>query len=80
MSEWISVKDRLPKQLDIVLVYGKHKGEKNRSNNYELVDTATYYDWTNTNGGEGWYSPRFLSDYDEVTHWMPFPEPPLKYA
>ena len=75
---WINVNDRLPKQLDIVLVSGKHKSEKSRSGNYELVDTATYYDWTwEKNGTKGWLSPRFGSDYDEVTHWMPLPKYPL---
>jgi hypothetical protein len=75
---WIDVKDKLPKQLDIVLVSGKHKSEKSRSGNYELVDTATYYDWTwEKNGTKGWLSPRFGSDYDEVTHWMPLPKYPL---
>jgi len=75
---WIDVNDKLPKQLDIVLVSGKHKSEKSRSGNYELVDTATYYDWTwEKNGTKGWLSPRFGSDYDEVTHWMPLPKYPL---
>lgn len=75
---WIDVNDKLPKQLDIVLVSGKHKSEKSRSGNYELVDTATYYDWTwEKNGTKGWLSPRFNSDYDEVTHWMPLPKYPL---
>jgi hypothetical protein len=74
----IDVNDRLPKTLDIVLVSGKHKSEKSRNGNYELVDTATYYDWTwEKNGTKGWLSPRFGSDYDEVTHWMPLPKYPL---
>jgi len=75
---WISVEDKLPSVLDIVLVYGKHKSEKSRSGNYELVDTATYYDWSwEKNGSKGWYCPRLTSDYDEVTYWMPLPKYPI---
>ena len=75
---WISVEDKLPSVLDIVLVYGKHKLEKSRSGNYDLVDTATYYDWSwQKNGSKGWYCPRLTSDYYEVTYWMPLPKYPL---
>lgn len=68
MTEWISVKDRLPEVFDEVLVY--YNG---------FIAVA----WRETekikNGIVGWhwnlqkYYPESLVN---VTHWMPLPEPP----
>ena len=62
VSQWISVKDRLPPEMDKVLVASKPK--------------ETYYIdfawWT----GHGWYRGYRKSSYKNVTHWMPLPEPP----
>ena len=68
MSEWISVKERLPEHGEVVLVCDNRE--------------ATPYIglWTlepNIGGGDcwndeaGWWRP-----FAEVTHWMPLPEPP----
>lgn len=56
MSEWISVKDGLPKYNDRVIFF-----------NGEYVEFGVYH--------------RDFTDFedcihDEVTHWMPLPEPP----
>jgi hypothetical protein len=67
MSEWISVKDRLPKDGQRVLYYfhyvGVHAGNYAR----ELDDDGYMHDVFYGKDG-------FLSD--DVTHWMPFPDPP----
>lgn len=69
MSEWISVKDRLPSTDETVLaiVYGRPR------KNIQLVAACQLGAWTE----EGW----ILDEYPEwetpsVTHWMPLPEPP----
>lgn len=86
MSEWISVKDRLPEVEDDVLVrvreietYGRHN-ERKKTYNWFFVG---YYDGTEwltvyCHGCEYLYKvnesdPRCVH---EVTHWMPLPEPP----
>lgn len=64
MSEWISVKERLPEEVTRVITYdGTHN----------IVDMHVY-------DGEGFRVCRAVNDlwiYDDcVTHWMPLPEPP----
>ncbi len=86
MSEWISVKDRLPEPDQGVLVftitietYGKHKEKKKIYRNI-------YYGY---HDGEEWLTSychgceyiykineKFPEEFIEVTHWMPLPEPP----
>jgi len=59
-QRWIPVSERLPEG-DAVLVY-RERGKSN-------IDI----DWTFIEGGrEYWYN----SGLDNVTHWMPLPEPP----
>lgn len=71
MSEWISVKDRLPKIGVEVLIF-----DADSSNDFHdvwsLARDEEYDDigWNDKNGD--WY---YL---DDVTHWMPLPEPPQK--
>ncbi|MFA5379011.1 MAG: DUF551 domain-containing protein [Dehalococcoidia bacterium] len=63
MSEWISVKDRVPNEYDDVLVYSKEWG---------CVICATY------KPGYGDYK-EFADDSQlshTVDYWMPLPEPP----
>lgn len=63
MSEWISVKERVPINSSPVLVFSKN-----------IIIKAYYY-----NKYENWYSyPDFDSSYtlDHITHWMELPEPP----
>ena len=61
MSEWISVKDRLPDEGEAVLVFSSYWC----SNSF----VATLI------RGE-WKASSILSRPDLVTHWMPLPEPP----
>lgn len=69
MSEWISVKDRLPKSGQDVLALGLDMG-KGPGRHYGVLN------WD----GSGF----FLVDDDEgicnqweyITHWKPLPEPP----
>ena len=73
MSEWISVKERLPddkKDGETVLAIVSGKPHKNITLCHALM-TAGYFP------GEGWV----VNEYPEwenltVTHWMPLPEPP----
>ena len=64
MSDWISVKDRLPEFSEPVLVfYG-----------YESYCVATLMRYHSRNGST-WYMPdKWLPG--PPTHWMPLPEPP----
>ncbi len=76
--EWISVKDRLPNNNELVIAYGKKETDSEKD-----VWLVTFYKeviekcgdhkknisdqyWEKTNG----------YDVDEVTHWMPLPQPP----
>lgn len=75
MSEWVHVKDRLPTEEGLYLVY--RYGEVKICNFTLNPLDATPFDWAN------WYSfERDISgDYDNivvcgVTHWMPLPERP----
>lgn len=68
MSEWISVKDRLPEYGKDVLVCDCN------SRNYISV-------WSlekDTDGGTNYWEDcrGWWQSFDEVTHWMPLPEPP----
>lgn len=74
MSEWISVKERLPDDNhDTLLVCLLAKHEDAPSGEV-VVDTDAFY----TSDGEF----RFWSGSNvyEVTHWMPLPEPPKEYS
>lgn len=62
MSEWISVKDRLPEDHVAVLVF-------------DSVCRNIYKAWMSHDLGE-WFSEEYLPDFLNITHWMPLPEPP----
>lgn len=64
MNEWISIKDRLPHNLQKVLVYTEFK---------RMFDA-----WFSNGVWYENHEGRNL-DFDGVTHWMPLPEPP-KYS
>lgn len=86
MNNWISVKDRLPKPEQEVLIYtseieiyGKHKEKKQIYHNMFYG----YHD------GEQWLTSycygceyifkineKYPDEIIEVTHWQPLPEPP----
>lgn len=79
MAEWISVKDRLPEKghyLVVKDVWGnKIIGVCSYANNLEKIDE---YDFYGKNHG-GWYDYDGEYGYfecDNVTYWMPLPEPP----
>lgn len=59
-DKWISVKDRLPKDMERVLAYYDKHGE---------VDTTTYLKYSGSFSLEG-------NTYGKVTHWMPLPKAP----
>lgn len=60
--EWINVNDRLPDELDAVLVLGET--DNNLKKGMEVCWICGG-DWT------GWWTKN-------ITHWMPLPEPPKK--
>ena len=64
MSEWISVKDRLPDKDGQYLVNGPHDVELACWNEYYKV-------WDHADGDDYWHDAT-----DWFTHWMPLPEPP----
>lgn len=74
MSEWISVKDRLPGNSLDVLVYEPgegccvafHNGREWRAFT-QTLEARTL---------DGGYACVSLSCPERITHWMPLPEPP----
>jgi hypothetical protein len=62
MSEWISVKDRLPENGQRVLCYNKYMYVKD----YDCVFYDGDFNWTGSRIGQ----------IEGVTHWMPLPKPP----
>lgn len=86
MSEWISVKERLPNEEDDVLIlvreiehYGRHH-EKRKVYYWQYVGWRVDEKWATTYC----HGFRYIDDENEkdprceheVTHWMPLPEPP----
>ncbi len=63
MSEWISVKDRLPKEGIRILTLGKYGEIKDRA----LIAFKS---------GIMLFIPDGLLIGKDITHWMPLPEPP----
>lgn len=86
MSQWISVKDRLPEEEENVLVlvreiehYGRHREKR-------TVYRSVYVGWCVDGEWATMYCHGYQyienesekdtnCDYD-VTHWMPLPKPP----
>ena len=63
MSEWISVKDRLPEEDGSYLVYeAKYFG------------TGVYIGWFNNK--KQYFTDEESSNVQNVDYWMPMPEPP----
>jgi len=60
MSEWISVKDKLPKPSTEVLIFI-----------YDILALG-YME----SDGEWWNDADEKEHSESVTHWMPLPEPP----
>lgn len=69
MNEWISVKDRLPEDGELVLVIAD--GE------YENTKLVGAYQLADYSEGEGFILSEFpFAENITVSHWMPLPEPP----
>lgn len=64
MSEWISVKDRLPDAFVSVLVYMPQ----------ERPLPTVHEGYISRDGV--WFAGMFQRNEDEVAAWMPLPEPP----
>jgi hypothetical protein len=70
--EWISVKDRLPKLYEDVLLYD---GYEVFAGNIRGIDKENLITWKAQPCDSecyGWYKDEY------ITHWMPLPEPPKK--
>ncbi len=74
MSEWISVKDRLPKSGKTVLLFCVYDGllKYQITGSYHKNNKSWYsLDWS----GMGEYLIPSLKNL-EITHWMPLPDKP----
>lgn len=61
VPQWISVKDRLPRNYIEVMVF-------------DAIDRDMFLGAIGSSGE--WEIPRFRTDKLNITHWMPLPEPP----
>ena len=66
--DWVSVKDRLPQESDIVLVFGT--GIRASMAIYENCMFLRFIDLIKSDRAATIF-------YDNITHWMPLPKPPL---
>lgn len=69
MSEWIKCSEQMPESSEDVTVFSRSKG----------VINGYYFGWTGES--RNWYAA--CGEYegqieDDVTHWMPLPEPPTE--
>lgn len=88
MSDWISIKDKLPQQNTETLIVWVNRNPVNYQKDIKdkpFTGVAWYY-----NGKWWWWSPDckdmldeygvcpecYMDEAIEVTHWMPLPEPP----
>jgi hypothetical protein len=62
--KWISVEERLPEPFVSVIVHMPQERP-----------CPTVHEGYRTKDGN-WYSAHFVREFNEVTHWMPLPEPP----
>lgn len=76
MSEWISAKERLPEKNKAYLVYKKsgyfdilpfHENRKRLNDYGDNMSGAGFYDFDFDYGHR---------EENDITHWMPLPEPP----
>ena len=82
MSEWISVKDRLPEHDQKVLIFAEGKID------YHIGDTViaithigNHKLFHDSPDRWGWVSPwQYFSTNYEITYWMPLPAPPERRA
>jgi len=68
MTEWISIKDSLPQDMECVIAWGDNDiymltFKKNSDKRHKNI--SGYFD---DSSGEAYFN--------EITHWMPLPKPP----
>lgn len=63
MTEWISVKDKLPEPLQYVVALACTQDKRIQ------IGVA---EWL----GKRWVSTQMYCDQDDIKYWMPLPEPP----
>lgn len=69
-SQWVSVKERLPEEGDLVLIVANGKSGNTITHN-------DAYEMTICPAGKGGYLEMWpILENAEITHWMPLPEPP----
>lgn len=76
MSEWISVKDRLPELPDDPTIL--NNSVRVLATNGESVRERVWCKpiFNKRNREPRWEEPGGRLSYSRVTHWMPLPEPP----
>lgn len=76
MSGWISVEDRVPEPGVVVIASGFKFESYGGGRWVEPVIYGDYDFHPLKDDGEGMYVADIDSGMNEVTHWMPLPEPP----
>jgi O-succinylbenzoate synthase len=80
MNEWISVKDRLPSHHQLVIARNEHLREcecifvDNEEMNKVLIKVGIVGEMKK--GGDFCHPAKDGRTMNNVTHWMPLPEPP----
>lgn len=78
MSDWISVKDRLPDLYDFVLVFSDNKGS-NEPRPMAIARNVNEYgvwDMLGTLDLGAYQDIEYNMDRYDITHWMPLPKLP----
>ena len=70
MMDWIKCTDRMPPDMEPVIVTVVWRGEKRVETNVYHEDGCWKQDYDSMDGG----GTDYYSD-DEITHWMPMPKP-----
>ena len=71
-QQWISVRDRLPRDAERVLVV-----VRNRQNVVQThVAISEVHTWTDSVGRKRIWWSKYTKRNSEITHWMPLPEEP----
>ena len=87
MSNWIAVEQRLPLPDEVVLVFGidEHKPESSHATNpfhvwlgYRVIEPGKELKPTTIDAEFDYFKYVDGSDADNITHWMPLPEPPIE--
>lgn len=71
MSDWISIKDNVPKNKQKVMI----KTFDRNGNDMEIEAIFTIYDIDEENLAWGWNIGQRTDTIARPTHWMPLPDP-----